>query len=80
MPWLVLSGVLYLVAEIPFAWFWYLVLSDTHQQTTLGSTLRAFYVSQAGKYAPGKALVVVLRTVFSRARTWNAPSWPPRCF
>lgn len=61
--WLVLSGVLYLVGILPPAIFWHRVLLHAGQQVSLGAALRAYYISQLGKYVPGKWMVILLRRV-----------------
>lgn len=42
--------------------FWYRVLISLGQRPKFGQTLLAFFASQLGKYVPGKAMVVVIRT------------------
>lgn len=64
--WLALSAVLYLAALAPSAWFWWRVLQALGQQPTLPTAIRAYYIGHLGKYVPGKALVVVLRTALVR--------------
>jgi len=60
--WLVVSGVFYLLAFLPSAIFWFMSLRWFGQKPTLGRSISAFYYSQPGKYVPGKALVVVIRS------------------
>ena len=60
--WLVFSGALYLLGLLPMGIFWYYVLHALGQQPHPAETLRAFYIGHLGKYVPGKALVVILRT------------------
>lgn len=59
--WLVLSGALYLFGLLPTAVFWQRVLLHAGQQVRLGEGVRAHYISQLGKYVPGKWMVIVLR-------------------
>jgi glycosyltransferase 2 family protein len=59
--WLIASGVLYLAGIFPSAVYWHRLLRAADQPIRFGETIRAFYVSQIGKYVPGKAMVVVLR-------------------
>ena len=61
--WLVLSGVLYLLGTLPGAVFWHRVLLRVGQNVSLASALRAYYISQLGKYVPGKWMVILLRRV-----------------
>jgi uncharacterized membrane protein YbhN (UPF0104 family) len=42
--------------------FWHRLLYAMNQQPTLKESMGAFFISQLGKYVPGKAMVVVLRT------------------
>lgn len=42
--------------------FWHRVLVALGQQPEFGRSLLAFFASQLGKYVPGKAMVVVIRT------------------
>jgi uncharacterized membrane protein YbhN (UPF0104 family) len=59
---LVLSGVFYLLGYLPAGIFWFYILRATGQRPRLLETLRAYYIGHLGKYVPGKAMVVVLRT------------------
>ena len=65
--WLVVSGLLYLAGLFPSAVFWYRVLLQTDQQVTFGESIRAYYISQLGKYVPGKWMVIFLRRVMLRS-------------
>jgi uncharacterized membrane protein YbhN (UPF0104 family) len=60
--WLVASGAFYLLGLLPMGIFWFYVLRALGQHAHLAETLRAFYIGHLGKYVPGKALVVILRT------------------
>ncbi len=59
--WAVLSGVLYLVSQLPCGWFWHSVLGSLGQKVRLLRALRAYFIGHLGKYVPGKAMVVVMR-------------------
>jgi glycosyltransferase 2 family protein len=59
--WLVLSGFLYLLGVFPAAVYWYFVLHRTGQDVKFGESMRAYYISQLGKYVPGKWMVILLR-------------------
>ncbi len=65
--WLVLSGLLYLLALLPAGIFWYSALKSLGQKPRLGETLRAYLIGHLGKYVPGKAMVVVLRAGLVRS-------------
>ncbi|MFV1969161.1 MAG: lysylphosphatidylglycerol synthase domain-containing protein, partial [Pirellulaceae bacterium] len=64
--WLLVAGCAYLLGMLPCGVFWYRTLHAMGQQPRLGPALRAFYVGHLGKYSPGKALVVVIRTALIR--------------
>lgn len=66
--WLVLSGILYLLGSLPGAVYWYAVLVRTRQEVGFGESLRAYYISQLGKYVPGKWMVILLRRTLLRGR------------
>ncbi|HEX3658109.1 MAG TPA: YbhN family protein [Pirellulales bacterium] len=65
--WLVAAMALYLLGLLPSALFWHRILHAMGQQAGLGETLRAYFIGHLGKYVPGKALVVVLRTGLIRS-------------
>jgi len=60
--WLTFSAFLYVIAYIPAAWFWYYAMRSLGQHPGLYETFRAYYIGHLGKYVPGKAMVVVLRS------------------
>lgn len=60
--WLIVAGIIYAAASVPMASYWYCVLRALGQQPSYGRALRAFFIGHLGKYVPGKAMVVVLRT------------------
>jgi uncharacterized membrane protein YbhN (UPF0104 family) len=65
--WLVLAGACYLVGLLPCWLFWHRTLHAMGQQPARMESLRAFYIGHLGKYFPGKALVVILRTGLIRS-------------
>lgn len=65
--WLLLSAAFYLLGLLPAALFWRRVLRILGQDVGLLETLRAYYIGHLGKYVPGKAMVVVLRTGLIRS-------------
>jgi glycosyltransferase 2 family protein len=66
--WLALSGLIYIVGLLPMAWFWRRILAAFGYPVPPIAALRAYYVSQVGKYVPGKATVVILRV--AAVRRW----------
>jgi uncharacterized membrane protein YbhN (UPF0104 family) len=67
-PWTIACGGIYLLGLLPAGVYWHHVLRVLGQQARLGETLRAYYVGHLGKYVPGKAMVVILRTALIRSR------------
>ena len=65
--WLALAMLFYLVGMFPSCVFWWQTLRAMGQRPTIGETSRAFFIGHLGKYVPGKALVVVLRTALIRS-------------
>lgn len=65
--WLALAMLFYLIGMFPSSIFWWQTLHAMGQRPTLLETLRAFYIGHLGKYVPGKALVVVIRTGLIRS-------------
>ena len=59
--WLIPASLAYLIGWLPSAWFWTALLKRIGQPIDFGTAIRAYYVSQLGKYVPGKALVLVIR-------------------
>ncbi len=57
-----LAGLVYFLGFLPAAWFWYRILNWLGQDVTFFRALRAYCIGQLGKYVPGKAWVVILRT------------------
>ena len=64
--WLAAAGGIYLVGLIPWWLFWHQTLRALKQQPRLWDSFVAYYISQLGKYLPGKALVIVVRTDYVR--------------
>ncbi|MCS6852117.1 MAG: flippase-like domain-containing protein [Gemmataceae bacterium] len=60
--WLMLSAVLYLSALGMFGSFWVLLLRWLGQRPSLTTAGRAYYIGHLGKYVPGKAWALILRT------------------
>jgi len=60
--WLAVAAVTYSLGQLPSGLFWHRILIGLDQHPPLSAVLRAFYVGHLGKYVPGKAMVVVMRT------------------
>jgi hypothetical protein len=65
--WLAFSGVVYLAATAPCWVFWHRTLQAMGQRPGWLESLRAYYIGHLGKYVPGKALVVVIRSGLIRS-------------
>lgn len=65
--WLALAGLIYLLGLWPSNLFWGQVLHALDSSPPRWTQARAYYISHLGKYVPGKAMVVVLRTVLLRS-------------
>src|SRR5438045_7088364 len=60
--WLVLSGVLYLLGLGFSAVYWYRLLITLGQRPSFLAAVRAHYFGQMGKYLPGKAWALLVRS------------------
>jgi glycosyltransferase 2 family protein len=65
--WLILAALFYLLGQLGPGWFWWRTLDWLGQPARLPETLRAYYIGHIGKYAPGKALVIVIRASLLRS-------------
>ena len=65
--WLVAAVLFYAAGLFPACWFWRRILISLGQEPARLETARAYYVGHLGKYVPGKALVVVIRTALIRS-------------
>jgi len=60
--WLAVSGLLYLLGLGFWASFWILLLRVLGERPKLPAAIRAYYIGHLGKYVPGKAWALILRT------------------
>src|SRR5205823_3923511 len=65
--WLLPAGVLYLAGLGFAAVYWYRLLLDLDQHPSFVGAIRAHYVGQMGKYLPGKAWALFLRSSLVRS-------------
>ena len=63
---LVPAGLLYLMAHCCWGSFWVRLLHEQHIPVTWYMGLRCYFVSQLGKYVPGKAWVILMRVAMLR--------------
>ena len=75
---LVPAGLLYLGAHSCWAWFWVRLMRSQGVEVGFFDGLRAYFVSQFGKYVPGKAWVILIRVALLREqkREGEAPAEP----
>ncbi len=60
--WLAAAGLFYLGGYFFSSCFWHGVLRALGQEPSFFQSVRSFYLSQLGKYVPGKAMVIVIRS------------------
>jgi len=65
--WMVMGAAAYSAGQICFGLFWGQLLRNGGVTVSRFATLRAYGIGTLGKYIPGKAWVVVLRTMLIRA-------------
>jgi hypothetical protein len=63
--WLALSGALYLGGLCFSLGFWFRLLRVLKQQPRWPAAIRAYFIGHLGKYVPGKAWALILRTTLS---------------
>jgi hypothetical protein len=62
------AGLLYLMCHTLFGTFWVQLLRGQGVQISWFAGVRVYFVSQFGKYVPGKAWVILLRVMLLRGR------------
>ena len=67
-PYLVFAGLLYLAAHTLWGTFWVQLLRSQRPGFAWSVGIRAYFLSQFGKYVPGKAWVLLLRVGLLRGR------------
>ncbi len=60
--WLIAAGVLYLVGWVPSVVVWQRLMSVLGARPPFLMTLKAYYLGHLGKYVPGKAAAILLRS------------------
>lgn len=72
--WLALSLVTSIVAWLPSAWYWRELLRSVGIRVSWPLVIRAYYCGHLGKYVPGKAAVLVIRSALLKAAGVAGPS------
>lgn len=71
LQWIPLAAAIYAGALIPGCLYWHWVLRRCGFAVSLRDSFRAFYMSQVGKYVPGKVMVILIRTAVLCHRPLN---------
>ena len=71
-PWLLPAGLLYLMAHTLWGTFWWLLVRQQGVNISWRDGVRAYFVSQFGKYVPGKVFVIGIRVGLLRGMA----AWP----
>lgn len=66
LVWLIVCAVAYLVGLLFFLAFWVWLLNTLGQRPRPSAAVRAYFVGHLGKYVPGKAWALALRTLLVR--------------
>jgi hypothetical protein len=61
LQWLLPAALVYLVAYTVWGLYYVILLNDQGAHAPASTGLRAYFISQMGKYVPGKVLVIVIR-------------------
>lgn len=73
-PWLGAAGALYVVGLVPCGFYWWLVLRRLGNPVHFWPALRAYAIGHVGKYAPGKGMVIVIRTALLQGHYDDIPA------
>ncbi len=67
-PWLFLAGLAYTLGWLPSVWFWQRMIGRVGGKVSFCDAARAYYCGHLGKYVPGKATVLVIRSALLKGR------------
>jgi uncharacterized membrane protein YbhN (UPF0104 family) len=73
-PWLVGADVYFVAGFLPCGFYWWLVLRRLGQPVSLWVAMRAYIVGHVGKYAPGKGMVILIRTALLSGHYRDIPA------
>ena len=59
---LAFAGICYIVAYLPAVIYWRYAMKSLGQKPGCYESFRAYYIGHLGKYVPGKAMVLIIRT------------------
>ncbi len=66
--WLIAAGMAYAAGWAPSVWFWRAMMHELGGHMSTLEAARAYYCGHLGKYVPGKATVLVIRSALVRNR------------
>ena len=66
--WLILAGLAYALGWLPSVWFWRTMMKHVGGEVRFDDAARAYYCGHLGKYVPGKATVLVIRSALLKGR------------
>jgi uncharacterized membrane protein YbhN (UPF0104 family) len=67
-PWLFLAGLAYALGWLPSVWFWKTMIERVGGKVRFRDAARAYFCGHLGKYVPGKATVLVIRSALLKDR------------
>lgn len=67
-PWLFLAGLAYALGWLPSVWFWRRMIQRVGGKVRFRDAARAYFCGHLGKYVPGKATVLVIRSALLKDR------------
>lgn len=73
-PWLLLASASYVLGMLPMGANWHRLLNALQQRVPLGPAVRTHFMSQLGKYVPGKACVPAIRFALLAPYRVNVPT------
>ena len=72
--WVIAAGMFFVVGCVPCGFYWWLVLLRLGQPVSLWVAMRAYLIGHVGKYAPGKGMVIVIRTALLSGHYHDIPA------
>lgn len=73
IKWLLPAAVCYLVGWLPSVWFWRKMMFELGASPGFSETNRAYFCGHLGKYVPGKALSLVIRSSMLKSSGTSVP-------
>ena len=67
VQWLLAAAIVYLLAYTVWGLYYVILLNNQGAHAPAATGLRAYFISQLGKYVPGKVLVLVIRVGMLRS-------------